>query len=110
MEEWHFSNVGEKPNNISVTKLRAILLLKVDFNTINKIIFNTRCIPTLETQDIIPKEYIRERRRQSAIHMAINKKLLADITNQIKKLYTTMCIDISNCFDRVAHPFVGMAF
>ena len=35
-------------NNISVSKLRAILLLEADFNTSNKIIFNTRLIPTLE--------------------------------------------------------------
>ena len=35
----------KKPNEIAVSKLRAILLLEADFNTVNKIIFNTRLIP-----------------------------------------------------------------
>ena len=46
------------PNNISVSKLRAILLLEADFNTINKIIFNTKLIPKLEVQNFIIRENI----------------------------------------------------
>ena len=34
--------------NINVQKLRAILLLEVDFNAMHKIIFNSRMTPTLE--------------------------------------------------------------
>ena len=99
MKEWHFSNIEIKSNDISVIKLRTILLLEADFNTINKIIFNTRFILTLETQDIILKEFIRGRCRQSAICVAINKKLLACIANQIKRLHATISADASNCFD-----------
>ena len=33
---------------IEVSKFRTIILLKADFNTVNKIIFNTRLIPNLE--------------------------------------------------------------
>ena len=53
----------KKPNNISVSKLRAILLLDVDFNAINKIIFNTRLIPTLEAQNSIPRKITGEKYR-----------------------------------------------
>jgi len=35
-------------DNINITKLRAILLLEVDFNGLDKIIFNSRVLPILE--------------------------------------------------------------
>ena len=34
--------------NINIKKLRVILLLEMDLNTIHKIMFNSRLIPTLE--------------------------------------------------------------
>ena len=71
----------KKPNDILVSKLRAILLLEVDFNAINKIVFNIRLISILEAQDTIPRELIRGRCEQSTIYIVINKKLLGDITN-----------------------------
>ena len=42
--------------------------------------------------------------------MVINKKLLADIANQIKLLHVTNSVDVSNYFDRVTYLFVGMVF
>ena len=51
----------KQPNNILVSKFKAILLLEADFNTINKIIFNTRLIPILEVQNSILREIIGER-------------------------------------------------
>ena len=48
--------------NIQVYKLRAILLLEADFNVINKIIFNTRLMPSLKKFQSIPKELIGGRR------------------------------------------------
>ena len=40
--------------NIQVTKLRAILLLEVDFNSLNKIIYNHRVLLKLEANRVIP--------------------------------------------------------
>ena len=48
----------KKQNNILVSKLRAILLLEADFNIINKILFSTRLIPTLEAKELILKKLI----------------------------------------------------
>ena len=53
----------KKQNDISVSKLRAILLLENDFNVVNKIIFKTRLILILKAKDLIPKEIIREKHR-----------------------------------------------
>ena len=44
--------------NIDVQKLRAILLLEADFNTLYKIVFNDRLIPKLEETETIPMEII----------------------------------------------------
>ena len=89
----------KKANNISVIKLKAILLLKADFNAANKIIFNTRLIPQMKQRDEILKEIVGERRSQSAIYIAINKRLVADILNQTKQLYAIISADALNYFD-----------
>ena len=41
-------------------KLQAILLLGANWNAMNKIIFNTRIIPKLEENGMIPREIIGE--------------------------------------------------
>ena len=71
----------KKPNKIVVSKLRAILLLEADFNVVNKIIFNTRLILQIEDRNKIPREIVGGCYSQSAIHIAVNKKLIADISN-----------------------------
>ena len=48
--------------NVNVVKLRAILLLEADFNTLNKIVFNGRAILLIEALKTIPYEVIEERR------------------------------------------------
>ena len=94
--------------NINVQKLRAILLLEADFNAIHKIIFNNRLIPTLEVANAIPMEVIGGRRAQSATHLELDKKLVADIANVRKLPMITICVDTTNCYDRVAHPFASL--
>ena len=48
--------------NVYVTKLRAFLLLEVDFNALNKIVFNIRALLTIEASRTIPYEIIGGRR------------------------------------------------
>jgi len=71
----------KKPNEIVVSKLRAILLLEANFNAANKIIFNTRLIPQIEDRNETPREIIGSHHSQSAIHITVNKKLIANISN-----------------------------
>ena len=96
--------------NILVFKLRAILLLEVDFNALNKIVFNNRILPTLESYNSITYKVIRERRAQSSIHIALNKKLVYDISNQMKKPSVVVSTDAANCYDRIAHPIASQAY
>ena len=91
-------------DHIDVAKLRAILLLEVDFDALNKIVFNTKLMISLKRTNSIPYEIIGERRGQSSIYIALNKKLVSDIANQSKKLTVVVSVDASNCYDRIAHP------
>ena len=95
----------EKAEGIAdVKKLRAILLLEVDFNAGHKIIFNNRLIPTLEATNTIPGEVIGGRRSQAATHLALDKKLILDIANVQKLPIITIYADATNCYNRVAYP------
>ena len=58
---------------IDITKRRAILLFEVDFNTLNKIIFNSKVILAIEKKQSIHCKIIRDRRDHSAIHIALKK-------------------------------------
>ena len=60
--------------NINITKLRVILLLEVDFNGMNKIIFNMKVIPTLEyhksiSYKLLEKEEEEEEKEDSYLHI-----------------------------------------
>ena len=48
--------------NMDVKKLRVILLLEADFNTVHKIIFNKRMIPRLKEANTILNKIIGSRR------------------------------------------------
>ena len=54
--------LAKSTGNVHVSKLRAILLLGVDFNTLNKIVFNRRALPSIEASNTIPFEVIGDRK------------------------------------------------
>ena len=100
----------KKQSDILVEKLQAILLIEANQNAMNKIIFNTRTIPKLEENEIIPREIMRGQRGLSIIQITLNKKLLVDILNQSKLPNITISTDASNCFDRVVYPIAGTTY
>ena len=97
------------PGKFLVEKLQTMLLLEADFNASHKTIFNGRILPTLERNNIIPSEIIGGGKSQSAPHVALNKKLIADISNQIKLPSIIISTDATNCYNRVVHPFASLA-
>ena len=66
---------------VDKTKLHIILLLEVDFNTLYKILFNSRVILSIEKNQQILYEIIGGRRGHSALYITLNKKLISDIEN-----------------------------
>ena len=57
----------------------------------------------------IPREIVGGCHSQLVIHIIINKKLIADISNQSKTPHTIVSADASNYFDHIAHPITSMA-
>ena len=72
----------KESRKINISKLRAILLLEANFNVLNKIIFNTRILPTLERNKLISHKIIDGKHGKSSIQIVINKKMISDISNQ----------------------------
>ena len=66
---------------IDVKKLRDILLLEEEFNSLHKIIFNTRVILQLESDHLKPQEIIGSRTSQYDIKLDVRKNLIADTFN-----------------------------
>ena len=42
------------------------------------------------------------------MHLALNKKLIADIANTKKRRMVVICIDMINYYDRVAYSFASL--
>ena len=89
----------KKENTIRVEKLRAILLLEADFNAIAKILFNTRVMPLLEQNQLIPPENIGSHRNMSAVHSTLTRQFFLDTANLRCKPSVIISADATNCFD-----------
>ena len=93
---------------IEVSKLRAILLLEADYNTLNRLVFNIKLTPSLKINKQIPYEIIGDRRGYSAIHITLNKKLVSDIANQSKKSTVIILVDATSCYNHITHSIVSL--
>jgi len=97
------------PVNMNVEKLRVILLLEADFNTLCKIIFDSRLMSVLEAREQILPEIIDSRRIQVATYLALNKKLITDIASAKKVSIVIIHADEINYSNRVVHPFTSLS-
>ena len=77
----------------------------------NKIIFNTWLISTLEQYKMIPIEIIGGCRGILPVYVALNKKLQEDIANQTKLSSIIVSADAFNYFNRVAYlSFIRLCY
>ena len=67
-------------------------------------------ISIIEVRDSISHQIVGGCRSQLAIHVAINKKLIADIANQSKTLHAIISIDASNYFNSIAHSISSLIY
>ena len=65
--------LGKALGNFLVEKLRVLILLEADFNTLHKINFNSTLLPSLEASSTISQEILGGRRLQTAAHVVLNK-------------------------------------
>ena len=98
----------KSPCKILVSKMRAIILFEAYFNDLYKIIFNQRILLALEKYNLIPMEIVDGRKSPDVIHVAINKKLISDISDQVKILSLVTSANATNFYDIVAHSFASL--
>ena len=95
---------------INITKLCAIFLLKTDFNAINKIVFNTCVMLFLESREAILYKIIGRYCSQFSIHIRLEKKLIANISNQFKHLAITISANTTNYCNRIIYPILSLLY
>ncbi len=92
-----------------VSKLRLILLMEVDANAINKMIFGMRMLQTVREFKFMPDEIFSEWNR-TADDGTLSKVLFYDVVRQSRRPAGVASVDADNCFDRVAHAVASLVF
>ena len=98
----------KKKGVIKVNKLRAILLMEGDLNCANKTIFGKRMMEFAEERNEIPEECVGSRRNHQASDVSLNRRLFCDIARQKKCSAAICCVDLEQCYDRIAHSIASL--
>ncbi len=94
---------------IQVTKLRAILLMKGNFNATNKIVYRVQMMSNARGHHLMPEEIFSERNWMADDGM-LCKTLFYNITRQACIPGAIASVDASNCYDRIAHAMASWIF
>ena len=89
--------------DIRVDKLRALLLIEADFNSLNKLIFSIRIIKASEQHRRMSEEIFGSRNNLSAILVVVNRRLVTDTFRQKRRSGAIAGVDISQCYDCIVH-------
>jgi hypothetical protein len=92
-----------------VSKLRAILLMEVEFNALNKIMYRVRMMQNACGHRLMFKE-IYSKKNCMADNGTLTKTLFYDVTRQARVPAAIASIDASNFYDRIAHAMALLVF
>ena len=92
-----------------VTKLRAILLMEADFNATNKILYGVRMMGQARSYNLMPDE-IYSKKNRMADDGTLTKTLFFDTVRQSQVSAAIASVDVSNCYDRIAHAIASLVF
>jgi hypothetical protein len=92
-----------------VSKLRAILLIKVDFNMMNKEVYGVRMLDMARKYKLMPEEIFSKKNR-TADNGGLAKTLFYIIARQTRLLAAIASVDVSNCYDRIVHAMALLIF
>ncbi len=90
-----------------ITKLRAILLMGVDFNPTNNTLYGNGMLTNARKHNLISEEIFSER-NWMADNRTLSKTLFYDITRQARVPAAIASVDASNCYDRIAHAMASL--
>jgi hypothetical protein len=91
-----------------VTKLRAILLMEVDFNASNKIIYDVRMMGQARDHNLMSEEVYSK--KWMADNRTLTKTLFFNIACQARTPAAIASVNALNCYDRIAHAIASLVF
>jgi hypothetical protein len=112
LERWScvLSVMLEKTLGITlVSKLRAILLMKADFNASNKIVYGIRMMQNFRDHHLMSEEIFSKNNRM-ADNGTLTKTLFYNVTHQTRVPAAIASVNTSNCYDRIAHAMASLIF
>ncbi len=112
LEQWSrgLSVMLEKTLGVTlVTKRRAILLMEVDFNATNKIIYRNRMMAKAREHDLMPEEIFSKQNRM-ADDGTLSKTLFCNLARQARAPAAIASVNASNYYDRIAHAMASLVF
>jgi hypothetical protein len=99
----------ETIGNTLVTKLRAILLTEADFNATNKIINGGQMLKNTRKYKQMLEEIFSKKKRMAG-NGTLCKTLFYDIAQQARVAAAIALVDMSNCYDRIAHAMASLIY
>ena len=92
-----------------LSRLRAILLMEADFNTVNKLIYGNRMLDNIRRHRLMCEEIYSEKNRM-ADDGGLAKVLFYDVVRQARVSAAIASVDAANCYDRIAHAIASLVF
>ena len=92
-----------------IEKLRAILLMKADFNFRNGLIYGSRMLDVAEQYNFMPEEVYSEQGKTEGDGL-LAKVLLYDVVRQLRCSSALSSINAANYYDSIAHAIASLVF
>jgi hypothetical protein len=92
-----------------INKLRSILLMEADFNSINKILFVIRMLNMVRLHGFMPNEIFSEHNCTAEEGTQL-KVLFYDVKRQTRSATEISSMDADNCYDRLSHTIASLVF
>ena len=100
--------IMKNENDFRVHRTRPIPLTEADGNENSKRMARD-AMTAAEIYNILANEQYGSRQHRSAIHLATNKRLIYDISRQMKRLMAVCSNDARSCYDRIVHVAAYLA-
>jgi len=100
--------IMKDPNNFMVHRTRPIPLVEADMNENSKRMAKDAMVAA-EMYDLMANEQYGSRFYRAAIHLATNKRLIYDISRQMKQALAVCSNDAQSCYDRIVHVAAFLA-
>lgn len=98
----------KEAGNISIEKLRAILLIKSDYNWLPRLLLSERMGPWADTLVIIPEKEFGRCSNHQAIEVAVCRRFFWDHLWQLQNPWGLGLEDVAQCYNKIVHLFCSL--